>query len=44
MTNEQLREEILRQLSVLTVWLRANMHRAQYNERCIVLVNGERYW
>lgn len=39
-----LREQVTEQMAALTVWLRATMRRAQYNERCIVLVNGERYW
>lgn len=39
-----LRERVTEQMAALTVWLRATMRRAQYNERCIVLVNGERYW
>ncbi len=41
---ERLREVVIYQLAALTVRLRTTMRRAQYNERCIVLVNGERYW
>jgi hypothetical protein len=39
-----LTEQVMRQLEALTFCLRATLRRAQYGEKCIVVVNGDRFY
>lgn len=42
--NAQLREMVLHQLFALRAVLEQLMRRAQYGERCIVVVGGDRFY
>lgn len=39
-----LKEQVERQLDALSINLRATLNRAQFGERCIVVVDKDRYY